>query len=202
MQVLTRKNPLKIEREKMALILYEKLTHLPQNKYCSHYKYGDRNLKTQNGFMQKIATLREKHIPKTQPVKLLLLLCPLIYIEVDYKLNLLQELNIRGTDQSVMGLATTEAIYTFYPEEEWLHIYTDGSLTEKNGNVGAGNYGKLLSFYLSVGKHATHFDGEMETKNSSLMRLFGTIVSFEKAVIFNDSSAAKQSIAKFDALPS
>jgi hypothetical protein len=202
MQVLTRKNPLKIEREKMALILYEKLTRLPQNKYCSHYKYQDGNLRTQNGFMQKIAPSREKHIPKTQPVKLLVLLCPLIYIGVHYKLDLQQKLNKRGTDQSVMGLATIEAIYTLYPEEEFLHIFKECSVIEKNGNVGAGNYGKLFSFYLCLGKHATHFDGEMETKNTALMRLFGTNMSFEKAVIFSDSSAAKQSIAKFDALPS
>jgi hypothetical protein len=39
MQVLTRNNPLKIEREKIALILYEKLTSLPYNNYWSHYKY-------------------------------------------------------------------------------------------------------------------------------------------------------------------
>jgi hypothetical protein len=57
MQVLTRNNPLKIEREKMALILYEKPTCLPHNNYWSHYKYRDTNLKTQNGFMQKIAPL-------------------------------------------------------------------------------------------------------------------------------------------------
>jgi ribonuclease HI len=34
------------------------------------------------------------------------------------------------------------------------------------------------------------------------MQLFGRIGSFEKAVIFSDSGAAVQSIAKFDALPS
>jgi hypothetical protein len=39
MQVLTRNNPLKIEREKVALILYGKLTHLPYKNYWSHYKY-------------------------------------------------------------------------------------------------------------------------------------------------------------------
>jgi hypothetical protein len=39
MQVLTRNNPLKIEREKMALILYEELTCLPYNNCWSHYKY-------------------------------------------------------------------------------------------------------------------------------------------------------------------
>jgi hypothetical protein len=57
MQVLIRNNPLKIEIEKMALILYEKLIHLPHNNYWSHCKYQDRNLRTQNGFMQKIAPL-------------------------------------------------------------------------------------------------------------------------------------------------
>jgi hypothetical protein len=40
----------------LALILYEKLTRLPYNNYWSHYKYRDRNLKTQNSFMQKIAS--------------------------------------------------------------------------------------------------------------------------------------------------
>jgi hypothetical protein len=45
-----------------------------------------------------------------------------------------------------MRLAALEAIYTLYPEEEWLHIYIDGSLTEKNGNVRAGIYCKCLAF--------------------------------------------------------
>jgi hypothetical protein len=38
--------------------------------------------------------------------------------------------------------------------------------------------------------------------NAALMQLFGRIGSFQKAVIFSDSSAAIQSIAKLDALPS
>jgi ribonuclease HI len=38
--------------------------------------------------------------------------------------------------------------------------------------------------------------------NTALMKLFGRNGSFEKAVIFSDSSAAIQSIAKLDALPS
>jgi hypothetical protein len=38
--------------------------------------------------------------------------------------------------------------------------------------------------------------------NTALMQLFGRIGSFEKAVIFSDSSAAIQSIAKLAALSS
>jgi hypothetical protein len=81
MHVLTRNNPLKIEREKMALILCEKLTCLPYNNYWSHYKYRDRNLKTQNGFMQKIAPLQGKYISQAEPEKLLLPLWPLTILE-------------------------------------------------------------------------------------------------------------------------
>jgi hypothetical protein len=138
--------------------------------------------------MQKIAPLQEKYIPQAEPEKLLLPLCPLNYIGVDYKLDLLQELKKRDVARSVMRLAALEAIYTLYPEEGCLHIYTDGSLTEKNGNVGAGIYCKLFSFYLSLGQHATHFDGEIEAMNTALMQLFGRNGSFEKAVIFSDSS--------------
>jgi ribonuclease HI len=101
-----------------------------------------------------------------------------------------------------MKLAALEAVHILYPEEEWLHIYADSSVTEKNGNVRAGIYWKLFSFCLSLGQHATHFDGEIETMKTALMQLFGRTGSFEKAVIFSDSSAAIQSVAKLDALPS
>jgi hypothetical protein len=48
----------------------------------------------------------------------------------------------------------------------------------------------LFSFYLSLGQHATHFDGEIEAMNTALTQMFGRNGSFEKAVIFSDSSAA------------
>jgi hypothetical protein len=65
-----------------------------------------------------------------------------------------------------MKLAASETVNTLQPEQDWLHIYTDGSLTDRNGNVGAGIYCKLLSFYLSPTRHATHFAGETEAMNT------------------------------------
>jgi hypothetical protein len=53
LQALTMNNPLKTQKMKTALILLERLIHFPYNSYWSQYKYHDRNLKTQNGFMQK-----------------------------------------------------------------------------------------------------------------------------------------------------
>jgi hypothetical protein len=36
-----------------------------------------------------------------------------------------------------MKLAALKTINTLHPEQDWLHIYTDGSLTDRNGNTGA-----------------------------------------------------------------
>jgi ribonuclease HI len=76
----------------------------------------------------------------------------------------------------------------------------DGSFTDRNENAGAGIYCKLFSFYLLLGKQATHFDGETET-NTAIRQLFSRTGSFEKAVIFSDSTSAILSTAQFDTLP-
>jgi hypothetical protein len=59
----------------------------------------------------------------------------------------------------------------------------------------------LFSLYLTLGQQAAHFDGELDAINIALKQIFSTIRSFKKAVIFSDSTAATQSLAKFDALP-
>jgi len=44
----------------------------------------------------------------------------------------------------------------------------------------------LFSFYVTLGQHVTHFDGEIEATNIA-MQLFGRIKSFKNTVIFSDS---------------
>jgi hypothetical protein len=75
------------------------------------------------------------------------------------------------------------------------------TLTDKNGNTGAGIYCKLFSFFMSFGQYATQYDGEIKAMNIVLMHLFGRNRSFKKAVIFSDSITGMQFIAKSDALP-
>jgi hypothetical protein len=64
--------------------------------------------------------------------------------------------------------AVLEIIHTLYPGQYWLHIYTDDTLTGNNGKAGAGIHCKLFSFYLTLGHHATQFDGELEAMNIAL----------------------------------
>jgi hypothetical protein len=63
-----------------------------------------------------------------------------------------------------------ETIHTLYPEQYWLHIYTEGTLTENNREAGAGTgiHCKLFSFYLTLGHHTTQFDGELEAMNIAI----------------------------------
>jgi hypothetical protein len=57
----------------------------------------------------------------------------------------------RDVDQAVMKLAALETVHTIYPEQDRLHIYTDGSVTDKKGNVGAGIHCSLFSFCVTLG---------------------------------------------------
>ena len=103
-----------------------------------------------------------------------------------------------------MQSAVLETIHTLYPEQYWLHIYTDGTLTESNGKAGtgAGIHCKLFSFYLTLGHHATQSDGELEAMNIAIRQIVSRIGCFKKAVTFSDSTAAIHSLTKVDELPS
>jgi ribonuclease HI len=103
-----------------------------------------------------------------------------------------------------MQSAVLETIHTLYPQQYWLHIYTHGTLTENNGNAGAGAgiHCKLFSFYLTLGHHATQLDGELEAMNIAIRQIVSRIGSFKKAVIFSDLTAATHSLTKADAIPS
>jgi hypothetical protein len=80
-----------------------------------------------------------------------------------------------------MKLAALETIHMLYPEQDWLHVYTDNS-----GKAGAGIYCKLYRFYLSLGQHATHIDGEREALTTALIhlgllkRLIYSVIQFQR----------------------
>jgi hypothetical protein len=59
-----------------------------------------------------MAPLKRKHILQAEREELLLSLCPVSYIEVDYKTDLLQEINETDIDQVVMKLAALDFFYS------------------------------------------------------------------------------------------
>jgi hypothetical protein len=71
-----------------------------------------------------------------------------------------------------------------YPQDKWLHIFTDGSQTDGYINAGAGIHCELFSRYIQLGKHSNAFDGEIEAINTTLRLLNLHQNKFESAVIY------------------
>jgi len=79
---------------------------------------------------------------------------------------------------------------TRYPQDKWLHIFTDGSQIEGYINAGASIHCELSSCYMPLGQHSTAFDGEIEAIRTALRLLNLHQDKFETAVIFSDSKVA------------
>ena len=74
-----------------------------------------------------------------------------------------------------------ETIHTCYPEDEWLHVYKDGSLQNPEEGAVAGITCKLFSFYKSMGKNTIHFDGEITAIKIAILQLTYRIHLFSKS---------------------
>ena len=67
-----------------------------------------------------------------------------------------------------------------YPEEEWLHLYTDGSYIDKG--AGARAYCKLFRHYILEEDNKTDFYAELEAIQFSLTQLLHRLTNFKKVV--------------------
>ena len=195
LQIATNNIAIKKEIEILASIQYEKLIRLPSLPYWSDYKRQPRQLKTQKGFVQCIDNIKPQYFPITTAETLLTPTSPLLQPDVHLRLNLTEMVTKSENDRIVLKQLTLETIHQFYPSDNWLHIYTDGSQIGKNGKVGVGVYSSLFSFYHTLGDYHTNFDGEMEAIRLALEQLLLRPNSFEKTVLLSDSQAALQAIA-------
>ncbi|GFV11475.1 uncharacterized protein LOC103521360 [Trichonephila clavipes] len=90
------------------------------------------------------------------------------------------------------------ALHTRFPPEEWLHIYTDGSLLDFAQGAGIGVFSHLFSFYLHAGPLTTHFDGEVEAIHIALQQHAVRLPPIERAVILSDSTSALQALSNYN----
>jgi len=168
------------------VLLHEKLLRIPGDQSWKTYENKPRNLKTQNGFIQKVTEIKTK-------IKSQLLYQrrnPADVEQVECYLHL-QQSTIKGE----IGLETLrhlalETMNTRHPRDKWLHIFTVGSQIDGYINAGDGIYCELFSCYMPLGQHSTAFDGEIEAIRTALCLLNLHQNKFERAVIFSDSKAA------------
>ncbi|GFX15198.1 uncharacterized protein LOC103521360 [Trichonephila clavipes] len=110
------------------------------------------------------------------------------------------QLNVKKRDLSPTALhaIALETINTRFPPEEWLHIYTDGSLLDFAQGGGIGVFSHLFSFYLHAGPLTTYFDGEVEAIHIALQQLAVRLPPIERAVILSDSTSALQALSNYN----
>ncbi|GFX31443.1 uncharacterized protein LOC103524116 [Trichonephila clavipes] len=199
MQLLCDLQPFTNIIEKNAAILFNRLIRLPNNSFWRDYDSdGGRNLKTQKGFIQCVRESIQYKVIKDVPFELLSFANPLDYAILDIRLDLV--LNVRKRDLSPTALhaIALETINTRFPPEEWLHIYTDGSLLDFAQGAGIGVFRHLFSFNLHAGPLTTHFDGEVEAIHIALQQLAVRLPPIERPVILSDSTSALQALSNYN----
>ncbi|GFV39478.1 uncharacterized protein LOC103524116 [Trichonephila clavipes] len=199
MQLLCDLQPFTNIIEKNAAILFNRLIRLPNNSFWRDYDSdGGRNLKTQKGFIQSVSENIQYKVINDVPFELLSFANPLDYAILDIRLDLV--LNVRKRDRSPTALhaIALETINTRFPPEEWLHIYTDGSLLDFAQGAGIGVFSHFFSFYLHAGPLTTHFDGEVEAIHIALQQLAVRLPPIERAVILSDSTSALQALSNYN----
>ena len=77
-----------------------------------------------------------------------------------------------------------ETMNTRYPQDKWLHTFTDGSQLEGYIKAAAGIDCELFSCYIPLGQHSTAFDGEIEAIRTTSRLLNIHQNKFEIAVTF------------------
>ncbi|XP_035211029.1 uncharacterized protein LOC118185299 [Stegodyphus dumicola] len=91
-----------------------------------------------------------------------------------------------------------ETIEQRFPAEEWIHVYMDGSLTDRIQGAGAGGFSKLFSFYIPVGAYSTHFDGELKDIHVALQTIIIEIeLDSGVLLVLSDSTSAIQAISSY-----
>ncbi|GFV60396.1 uncharacterized protein LOC103524116 [Trichonephila clavipes] len=157
---------------------------LPNNSFWRDYDSdGGRNLKTQKGFIQCVRENIQYKVIKYVPFELLYFANPFDYAILDIRLDLVLNVRKRYLSPNALHAIALEAINTCFPPEEWLHIYTDGSLLDFAQGAGIGVFSHLFSFYLHAGPLTNHFDGEVEAIHIALHQLAVRLPPIERAVI-------------------
>jgi ribonuclease HI len=179
-----------------SLILYEKMIRLSKNTFWKNYNVCNRKLKTQAGFIQKVQELRESYNIVLEPECDMeeYLENPLNVTNLDSNLHLTTNKSKSVLNKNELKAFGLETINSRYPQNEWLHVFTDGSKLNANSSVGAGVYSKVFSASKSLSNTKQAFDGEIAAIKLALSKVLHEHQNIDKIVILTDSKASIESI--------
>ena len=89
----------------------------------------------------------------------------------------------------------------FYPQDTWIHVYTDGSATDAVQDGGAGSLiylpnGQTLEAASATGKYCTNYDAEVRALEQGAQAVIDlTYTNSEDVVFLTDSQSVLDSLA-------
>jgi len=113
--------------EEKAVLLHEKLLRIPRDHYWKTYVNKPRNLKTQNGFIQKVTEIKTKFGIKSKPQPLPQRRNTVDIEPVECCLHLQRSIVQGEIGTETLRHLALETMNTRYPQDKWLHIFTDDS---------------------------------------------------------------------------
>ena len=121
-----------------SVLLHENLLRIPGDQYWKTQENKPRNLKTQNGFIQKVTEIETNLEIKSKPQPLHQQRNPADVEQFDCHLHLQQSIIKREIGTETLRHLALETMNTRYPRDKLLHIFTDGSQIDGYINAGAG----------------------------------------------------------------
>lgn len=186
--------PIKDEYELQTIQLYEKLTcNKQKNKWFHRDRVNDK-LKTQKYFKTRAEELLPNYPQENNVLSKLPPINPTDYIEITTETSLDEEVCKTTDIPEKLLQITLRTINTKYPSNEWLRIYTDGSLTDPQGSAGAGIYCKYFSQYLTLNQGSTVFEAEIQAIATALTHILHNTMNENKIVLLIDSKSAIEAI--------
>ena len=195
MEAQTQIEPLQSYRERSALRFWERSRRV-YKRLWNDYRQPTPRLKTQITPLTMYKNIAEKYdiaLTETAPLNThqdFFSLLP----QASYHLKNHSAPKHASTDLELKQSAL-QTIHEDYPEQEWIHIYTDGSSIPGNGKTGAGYYSRLFQGHLAVGSPLSNYDGEIEAVHAAVDEL-EKITPPSKAVLLVDSQAAIRSLSR------
>ena len=146
MTFITSSKPIQELIKEKEVLLHEKLFRTPGDKYWKTYENKPRNLKTQNGFIEKVTEIKTDFEIKSKPQPLYQQRNPADVEQVECYLHLQQSIIKGELGTETLRHLALETMNIRYPQDKWLHIFTDGSQIDGYINAGAGIYCERSSY--------------------------------------------------------
>jgi hypothetical protein len=123
---ITGNKPIEELIKEKAVLLHEKLLRIPGDQYWKTHENKPRNIKTHNGFIQKVTEIKTKFEIKSKHQQLHQKRNPVDVEQAECYLHLQQSIIEGEIGTETLRHLRLETMNTRYPRDRWLHIFTGG----------------------------------------------------------------------------